>query len=84
MTAAGAVAAAEKESAMIIEEEIGKAAGAIWQSLAGNGACSLAKLRKSTECQTPVFDWAIGWLARENKIVITREKKSFLIHLKEL
>lgn len=68
---------------MIVEEEIGKAAGAIWQALAANGACSLPKLRKSIDCQAPVFDWAIGWLARENKIAIAREKRSFLVRLKE-
>jgi hypothetical protein len=82
MSETGAVAAAEKDSAMI-EEEIGTAAGAIWQALAGGGACTLPKLRKSVDCPTPVFDWAIGWLARENKIAITREKRSFLVQLKE-
>jgi Winged helix-turn-helix domain (DUF2582) len=82
MSVAEAIAVAEKESAMI-QEEIGKAAGAIWQALAENGPCSLPKLRKRIDCQAQVFDWAIGWLARENKIVIAREKKSFLVHLKQ-
>jgi Winged helix-turn-helix domain (DUF2582) len=76
------VEAVEKEPAML-QEEIGAAAGAIWRALAGNGGYTLPKLRKSVDCQAPVFDWAIGWLARENKIAITREKKSFLVHLKE-
>jgi hypothetical protein len=38
---------------------------------------SLAKFKKEVKGKTPVFDWAIGWLAREDKIVITREKRSF-------
>lgn len=67
----------------MLQEEIGTAAGAIWRALAGNGGYTLAKLRKSVDCQAPVFDWAVGWLARENKIAITREKRSFLVHLKE-
>jgi len=82
MTVAETLETAEKESPML-QEEIGAAAGAIWQTLAGNGGCTLPKLRKSVDCKAPVFDWAIGWLAREDKIAITREKKSFLVNLKE-
>ena len=67
----------------MLQEEIGAAAGAIWRTLADNGGCTLPKLKKSTHCKAPVFDWAIGWLAREDKIAITREKRSFLVHLKE-
>jgi len=33
--------------------------------------------------KTPIFDWAIGWLAREDKIAITRDKKSFYVRLKD-
>jgi hypothetical protein len=66
----------------MIQEEIGKIAGAIWRELNGNGRSSLPKLRKIVHCKTPVFDWAIGWLAREDKIAITRGKKTFLVHLK--
>ena len=72
----------EKESTML-QEEIGATAGAIWRALAENGGCTLPKLRKEVDGKAPVFDWAIGWLARENKIAITREKRSFLVHLKE-
>jgi Winged helix-turn-helix domain (DUF2582) len=83
MNAAGAIAAAEKEPVMI-QEEIGKTAGAIWQALAEGGASTLPKLRKSVNGHAPVFDWAIGWLAREDKITITQEKRSFVVHLREM
>jgi hypothetical protein len=82
MSAAKTIEAAGKESAML-QEEIGTAAGAIWRALADDGECTLPKLRKRVDCKAPVFDWAIGWLAREDKITITREKRSFLVHLKE-
>ena len=82
MSAAGAVETAEREST-VIQEEIGTVAGAIWRVLAGNGRCPLPKLRRSIDCNTAVFDWAIGWLARENKIEIKREKRSFLVQLKK-
>jgi len=33
--------------------------------------------------ESPLFDWAIGWLAREDKIAITPEKRSFRVQLKD-
>lgn len=67
-----------------MQEEIGMAAGAIWQTLNGLGELSLTKLKKQVKAKDPTFDWAVGWLAREGKVVITRKKKgSFRIRLKE-
>ena len=65
-----------------MQEEIGSTAGMIWQVLNASGELSLAKLKKEINGKTPVFDWAIGWLAREDKVVITREKRSFRVWLK--
>jgi len=52
-----------------MNEEIGTAAGVIWQALNGKGELSLAQLKKEVKGKgkSPVFDWAIGWLAREAK-----------------
>ncbi len=66
-----------------MQEEIGSTAGIIWHALNDRGELSLAKLKKEVNGKTPVFDWAIGWLAREDKVVITREKRSFRLRLKE-
>ena len=66
-----------------MEEKIGKAAGAIWKALSTKGESSLSQLKKATKGKPPIFDWAIGWLAREDKIVITLEKRSFRIRLKQ-
>jgi len=66
-----------------MEEEIGKTAGAIWDALNTRGEQSLGELKKAVKGKEPTFDWAIGWLARENQIVITREKRSFRIRLKQ-
>ena len=46
-------------------------AGAIWHGLNTHGEVSIAQLKKLVEGKAPLFDWAIGWLAREDKIVIT-------------
>ena len=40
-------------------------------------------LKKAVKGKEPTFDWAIGWLAREDQIVITREKYPFRIWLKQ-
>ncbi len=66
-----------------MEEEIGKTAGAIWDVLNTTGEQSLSELKKAVKGNEPTFDWAIGWLARENQIVITAEKRSFRIRLKQ-
>ena len=49
-------------------EEIGVVAGAIWHVLDTNGEMTLTKLKKEVKAEGPLFDWAIGWLAREDKI----------------
>lgn len=64
-----------------MDEEIGTIAGAIWQALNTTGEMSLAQLRKKVNGKTPLFEWAVGWLAREDKIVIAPEKRSFRIRL---
>ncbi len=66
-----------------MQEEIGSTAGMIWRTLDAKGELSLAQLKKEVNGKTPIFGWAIGWLAREDKIVITQEKRSFCIRLTE-
>ena len=66
-----------------MEEEIGKTAGAIWDVLNTRGEQYLSELKKAVKGKEPTFDWAIGWLARENQIVIRPEKGSFRIRLKQ-
>ena len=63
-------------------EQIGKVAGSIWQTLAANGEMTVAKLKKEVGAAAPVFDWAIGWLAREDKIELTAAKRTFRVCLK--
>ena len=65
-----------------MHEDIGQMAGAVWHALNTRGELSLARLKKEVNASGPLFDWAIGWLAREDKIVITSKKSSFTIQLK--
>jgi CheY-like chemotaxis protein len=66
----------------LASEEIGRMAGAIWHALSTRGERSLAQLKKEVSGKGPLFDWAIGWLAREDKIVITPNNRSFTVRLK--
>jgi Winged helix-turn-helix domain (DUF2582) len=66
-----------------MHEEIGTTAGKIWHVLNQKGELSLLQLKKEVNQKAPLFDWAIGWLAREDKIVIKPERLSFRIQLKE-
>jgi hypothetical protein len=66
-----------------MHDEIGMTAGVIWHALNSKGEMSIAQLRRCVKGKSPVFDWAVGWLAREDKIVITPEKRSFHIRLRE-
>lgn len=64
-----------------MQKEIGESAGAIWQTLNSKGELSLALLKKEVKGKAPIFDWAIGWLAREGKIVIMQAKRTFRVRL---
>jgi Winged helix-turn-helix domain (DUF2582) len=64
-----------------MQEEIGTTAGAIWKILHSKGELSLSQLKKQTKAKAPVFDWAIGWLARENKIAFTQQKRAIRVRL---
>lgn len=67
---------------MEMMEEIGRVAGCIWHALEAKGEMTLARLKKEVGIAGPVFDWAIGWLAREDKIELTQEKRAFRVCLK--
>ena len=66
-----------------MHEEIGTTAGAIWQALNARGELSLPSLKQQLEARSPVFEWAIGWLAREDKVIITRHQKSYRVRLND-
>ena len=65
-------------------EEIGTMAGAIWQVLEAKGEITLARLKQELSAKSPLFDWAVGWLAREDKIVLAFEKRAVRIRLKDV
>ncbi|OFV80701.1 MAG: hypothetical protein A3B65_01480 [Acidobacteria bacterium RIFCSPHIGHO2_02_FULL_67_57] len=65
-----------------MDEDIGAAAGRIWEALNSKGELTPAQLQKAAEVEEPLLSWAVGWLAREDKLVITRDKRGLRVSLK--
>jgi hypothetical protein len=61
---------------------IGDAAGKIWQFLDTNGASSVSKIEKETEISSKDVQRAIGWLAKEDKLLIEVKGRVETISLK--
>jgi hypothetical protein len=63
--------------------QIGEMAGKVWHVLNDRGPQTLAQLKKGLGSSSELVGFALGWLAREDKITIVQEKKSFRVGLKE-
>jgi len=61
---------------------IGKAAGTVWTVLAAEGPLSMTRLVKATGEPHDVAMQALGWLAREDKILIEEKGRSRFVSLK--
>lgn len=67
---------------MDIKPQIGETAGGIWNLLNDGGPQTLAQIKKKLGASDELVSFALGWLAREDKVDITQEKKSYKIALK--
>ena len=67
---------------MDIKYAVGETAGEIWQALSRDGPHTVAQLKKKVNGTGELVNFALGWLAREEKIEITQEKKIFRVQLK--
>lgn len=61
---------------------IGDAAGKIWHYLNENGAASASKIEKETALTRNDVQRAIGWLAKEDKVLIETKGRVETISLK--
>jgi hypothetical protein len=67
---------------MDLNGQIGETAGEVWRALHKGGPQTLAQLKKELNGTSQLLNFAVGWLAREDKIEILMEKKSFRLQLK--
>jgi len=65
-----------------IQTEIGETAGKVWQALSDEGPQTVVQLKKKVAASNEVLYFALGWLAREDKIEIVPGKKTFRVQLR--
>jgi hypothetical protein len=61
---------------------IGETAGEIWSILKAEGALSLSGIVNKTKRPQATVYMAIGWLAREDKLLFSQTKRGMLISIK--
>lgn len=64
-----------------MNDVIGQSAGLVWSFLAENGESSLSKVAAGTGLGKNELQRAIGWLAREDKLVITLKGRTETLSL---
>jgi Winged helix-turn-helix domain (DUF2582) len=67
---------------MSIENEIGTAAGKIWQFLDKNGPSSVTKISTETGVGKNDIQRAIGWLSKEGKLALELKGRVETLSLK--
>ncbi len=67
---------------MDISWEVGETAGKVWHLLNDQGPLTVTQIRKKLNGSADLLNFAIGWLAREDKVEIQAEKKSLKVQLK--
>lgn len=63
--------------------KVGAPAGVVWKCLAQKGVVNLKDLPGLTKLDIPTAYGAYGWLAKENKLIIAKDKKDTYICLTE-
>jgi hypothetical protein len=66
-----------------LKGQVGETAGKVWNALSSEGPLTLRELKKKvTNGESDLVSLALGWLAREDKIDITPERKTLRVQLK--
>lgn len=63
-------------------DQIGFSAGQIYEYLNSNGESSFAKMKKELDLKSNFADLGLGWLAREDKVEISKKGTSVSVRLK--
>jgi hypothetical protein len=64
------------------KERVGVTAGKVWHLLDELGPQTVAQLKKRLDGSGEFIGFALGWLAREDKIDISQDKRTFKVALK--
>ena len=66
-----------------VESIFGTKAGVVWEFLNSNGPSNIDNIVKATGMRRELVYSALGWLGRENKIVVERRGRAMVFSLKE-
>ena len=67
---------------MDMQNEIGETAGKVWQALSDEKPQTVVQLKKKLKAPNELLFFALGWLAREDKVEIVSAQKSFRVQLR--
>jgi len=65
-----------------VQDQIGWSAGQIYNYLSNNGEVSFTKIKKELDLSGNFADLGLGWLAREDKVEISKKGASVNVRLK--
>ncbi|MCX5778329.1 MAG: winged helix-turn-helix domain-containing protein [Elusimicrobia bacterium] len=65
-----------------MDEIIGLTAGSIWNYINENGETSAIKLKASLGISNRLLCFSLGWLSREQKVLITEDGLTFKVSLR--
>ena len=65
-----------------LQEQIGMSAGQIYNYLFDNGETTFSKIKKELDLKGNFADLGLGWLAREDKVEISKKGASVNVKLK--
>ena len=65
-----------------LQEQIGMSAGQIYNFLNNNGETTFSKIKKELDLKGNFADLGLGWLAREDKVEISKKGSSVNVRLK--
>ena len=63
-------------------DQIGFSAGQIYEYLNSNGESSFSKMKKELDLKSNFADLGLGWLAREDKVAISKKGTTVSVRLK--
>ncbi|MGA2090020.1 MAG: winged helix-turn-helix domain-containing protein [Endomicrobiales bacterium] len=66
----------------MMDETIGATAGSIWHYINENGETSAIKLKAALGISNRLLCFSLGWLSRENKVVVSEDGHTFKIALR--
>jgi hypothetical protein len=68
---------------MTVESVFGVKAGIVWEALNRNGSSNIDNIAKATGLRRELVYGALGWLGRENKIIMERRGRALIFSLRE-